>query len=119
MLSGLSIASPQAPRSFQLHARKEGEPGKTYHVRDVRWNQLPYMAQQQVGQDQAGQDQAESPSSSISTLQSAMNQQEETLQHLRYVSKTAICMVTQQWRRKMFLSRGAESKQVKTCFTRV
>ena len=22
-----------------------------------------------------------------------------------------------QWRRKMFLSRGAESKQVKTCFT--
>ena len=48
------------------------------------------MAQQQVGQDQA-----ESSSSTISTLQSAMNQQEETLQHLRYVSKTAICMVTQ------------------------
>ena len=24
-----------------------------------------------------------------------------------------------QWRRKMFLSRGAESKEVKTCFTRV
>ena len=40
------------------------------------------------------QDQAESLSSSISTLQSAINQQEETLQHLRYVSKTAICMVT-------------------------
>ena len=48
------------------------------------------MAQQRVGQDEA-----ESSSSSISTLQSAMNQQEETLQHLRYVSKTAICMVTQ------------------------
>ena len=48
------------------------------------------MAQQRVGQDQA-----ESSSSSISMLQSAMNQQEEMLQHLRYVSKTAICMVTQ------------------------
>ena len=29
--------------------KKEGEPGKTYHMRDVRWNQLPYMVQQQVG----------------------------------------------------------------------
>ena len=32
--------------------RKEGEPGKTYHMHGVRWNQLPYMAQQQVGQHQ-------------------------------------------------------------------
>ena len=22
--------------------RKEGEPGKTYHMRHIRWNQLPY-----------------------------------------------------------------------------
>ena len=33
-------------------------------------------------------------SSSISTLQSAMNQQVKTLQPLRYKSKTAICTVT-------------------------
>ena len=33
-------------------------------------------------------------SSSISMLQSAMNQQAETLQSLFYESKTAICMVT-------------------------
>ena len=32
-----------------LHEKKGlGEPGKTYHVRDVRWNQLPYMVQQRV-----------------------------------------------------------------------
>ena len=49
------------------------------------------MAQRRVGQDQA----ESSSESSISTLQSAMNQQEETLQHLRYVLKTVICMVTQ------------------------
>ena len=36
----------------------------------------------------------ESSSSSISTLQSAMNQQVKTLQPLRYKSKTAICTVT-------------------------
>ena len=29
--------------------RREGEPGKTHYVRDIRWNQLPYMAQQRVG----------------------------------------------------------------------
>ena len=33
---------------------KEGEPGKTYHVHDIRWNQLPYMAQQRVGQLERG-----------------------------------------------------------------
>ena len=37
---------------------------------------------------------AKSSSSSISMLQSAMNQQAETLQSLFYESKTAICMVT-------------------------
>ena len=37
---------------------------------------------------------AKSSSSSISMLQSAMNQQAETLQSLYYESKTAICMVT-------------------------
>ena len=36
---------------------------------------------------------AKSSSSSISMLQSAMNQQAETLQSLFYKSKTAICMV--------------------------
>ena len=36
----------------------------------------------------------ESSSSSISTLQSAMNQQVKTFQPLRYELKTAICMVT-------------------------
>ena len=36
----------------------------------------------------------ESSSSSISTLQLAMNQQVKTLQPLRYKSKTAICTVT-------------------------
>ncbi len=37
---------------------------------------------------------AKSSSSSIIMLQSAMNQQAETLQSLFYESKTAICMVT-------------------------
>ena len=37
---------------------------------------------------------AKSSSSSISMLQSAMNQQAETLQSLFYESKTVICMVT-------------------------
>ena len=37
---------------------------------------------------------AKSSSSSISMLQSALNQQAETLQSLFYESKTAICMVT-------------------------
>ena len=36
----------------------------------------------------------ESSSSSISTLQSAMNQQVKTLHPVRYKSKTAICTVT-------------------------
>ena len=38
---------------------------------------------------------AKSSSSSISMLQSAMSQQAEMLQSLFYLSKTAICMVTQ------------------------
>ena len=46
------LARPQAPRCFQHCTRKEGEPGKTYHMCDIRWNQLPYMAQQEVGQNQ-------------------------------------------------------------------
>ena len=45
----VSLDRPQALRSFQSCTRKEGGPGKTYHMRDVRWNQLPYMVQQQVG----------------------------------------------------------------------
>ena len=45
-------SSPGAP-IFSTAREKRGEPDKTYHVRDVRWNQLPYMAQQRVGQDQA------------------------------------------------------------------
>ena len=36
---------------FSTLHEKRGEPGKTYHVREVRWNQLPYnMAQQQFDQ---------------------------------------------------------------------
>ena len=48
-LHHMLASSPQAPRSFQRCMRKEGKPGKTYHVHDVRWNQLPYMVQQRVG----------------------------------------------------------------------
>ena len=47
------------------------------------------MAQQQVKATGA------KSSTSISTLQSAMNQQAETLQSHFYALKTAICMVTQ------------------------
>ena len=49
-------SSPGSPIFSTLHEKRgprgPGEPGKTYHVRNVRWNQLPYMAQQQVGQNQ-------------------------------------------------------------------
>ena len=38
-----------SPTFSMLHEKiKEGETGKTYHVRDVWWNQLPSMAQQRV-----------------------------------------------------------------------
>ena len=47
----LIASSPGSPIFSTLH-EKEGEPGKTYHMRDIRWNQLPYMAQWQVGQNQ-------------------------------------------------------------------
>ena len=41
-------SSPGAPMR-DMHARN----GACYHVRDVRWNQLPYMTQQQVGRLEA------------------------------------------------------------------
>ena len=49
-------SSPGAP-IFSTAREKLGPRGslvnKTYHVRDVRWNRLPYMAQQQVGRLEA------------------------------------------------------------------
>ena len=30
------LPRPQSPQSFSTHERKDGEPGKTCHVRDIR-----------------------------------------------------------------------------------
>ena len=70
---------PHAPCPFQRSMRKgkRGVPGKTYPVCDIRWNQLPYMAQQRAGQIKARD--AESSSSLISRLQSSMNYFKPTL----------------------------------------
>ena len=35
---------PRLPDLFSF-ARERGEPDKTYHVCDIRWNQLPYVVQ--------------------------------------------------------------------------
>ena len=45
----IQVASSPGSPIFQRCMRKEGEPDKTYHERDIRWNQLPYMVQQRVG----------------------------------------------------------------------
>ena len=84
-------SSPGSP-IFLTCTRKDEEPGKTYHVRDVRWNQLYIWHNSKLAKIKATD--AKSSSSSIGMLQSATNQQAETLQSLFYESKTAICMVT-------------------------
>ena len=40
------ILNTLVPRLLYLFnvAQTEGEPGKTYHMRDIRWKQLPYTA---------------------------------------------------------------------------
>ena len=43
---------PRRPDLFNCTREKRGSL-VTYHVHDVRWNQLPYMAQQQVGRLEA------------------------------------------------------------------
>ena len=68
------------------------EPGKTYHVCDVRWNNFHIWHNSKLAKIKARD--TESLNSLISTLQSAMNQQVKTLQPLHYKLKTAICMVT-------------------------
>ena len=47
LISPFPISSFPVP--LFINTPGPGEPGKTYHVRNVRWNQLPYMVQQRVG----------------------------------------------------------------------
>ena len=72
--------------------RKEGEPGKTYHVHESGGTNFHIWHNSKLAKIGAGD--TESLSSSISTLQLAMNQQVKMLQPLCYKSKTVICMVT-------------------------
>ena len=49
MTVNAKVASSPSSLIFQRCTKKEGEPSKTYHMCEIRWNQLPYMTQQRVG----------------------------------------------------------------------